>query len=88
MPEETNRVAVEILGERYILKGDMPPDYIRRIAGEVDQRLRDIVNRHSRIPITKAAVLVAVNLADELNRLQESYDGLVKMIESEKVQSK
>jgi cell division protein ZapA len=82
---ETNRVAVEILGERYVLKGEMSPDYIRQIAEEVDRRVRDIINRHSRIPMTKAAILVAVNLADELNRLQESYDGLVKMIESEKV---
>jgi cell division protein ZapA len=85
MAEEINRVAVEILGERYLLKGDRSPEYIRRLAAEVDHRVRDIINRHSRIPITKAAVLAAVNLADELNRLQESYDGLVKMIEREKV---
>lgn len=85
MGEETNRVTVEILGERYILKAAMPPDYVRRIAGEVDRRVREIINRYSRISTTKAAVLVAVNLADELHRLQENYDGLVKMIESEKV---
>lgn len=85
MAVETNRVQVEIFGERYVFRSEMPPEYIRRLAGEVDRRVRDITNRHSRIPLTKAAVLVAVNVLDELNRLQESYDGLVKVIETEKV---
>lgn len=84
----TNRVEVEIFGERYLLRGDMPPEYIRRIAEDVDRRVRDIISRHSRIPITKAAVLAAVNLADELRRLQENYDGLVKMIEGEEKEQK
>ncbi len=83
MAGPTSRVEVEILGERYVLRGDRPPDYIRRIAQEVDERVRDIGNRHARIPMTTAAILAAVNLADELKRLQESYDALVKMIEGE-----
>ncbi|ACA59885.1 cell division protein ZapA [Candidatus Desulforudis audaxviator] len=88
MAGQTNRVEVEIFGERYVLRGDRPPDYIRFIAQDVDRRVRDICNRHSRIPVTTAAVLAAVNLADELKRLQESYDGLVKMIEGEDKEKK
>lgn len=83
MSGQTSRVEVEIYGERYVLRGERPPDYIRLIAQEVDRRVRDICSRHSRIPVTTAAVLAAVNLADELKRLQENYDGLVKMIEEE-----
>jgi cell division protein ZapA len=85
MAGEISRVEVEIFGERYVFKGDASPEHIRRLAEDVDRRVRDIVNRHSRIPTTKAAILVAVNLADELNRLQDSYDSLVRMIEVEKV---
>lgn len=85
MAEEISRVEVEIFGERYVFKGDAPSEHIRRLAEDVDRRVWDIVNRHSRIPTSKAAILVAVNLADELDRLQDSYDSLVRMIEAEKV---
>lgn len=88
MAGQPNRVEVEIYGERYVLRGDRSPDYIRRIAQDVDRLVRDISSRHSRISMTSAAVLAAVNLADELKRLQESYDGLVKMIEGKDQENK
>jgi len=83
---QTSRVEVEIAGENYILRGDSPPEYIRELAQRVDRMIREITSRNPRVSVTKAAVLAAINMADELKRLQESYDGLVRMIEGEREQ--
>ncbi len=85
MVEKMNKLAVEILGERYVLKSDMSPEYVREIAQEVDARVQEILDRHSRISLSKATILAAVNLVEELRRLQENYDGLVRIIEEEKI---
>lgn len=83
---QTSRVEVEIAGENYVLRGDSSPEYIRELARRVDRMIREITSRNPRVSVAKAAVLAAINIADELKRLQESYDGLVKMIEGEREQ--
>ncbi|MDI6710632.1 MAG: cell division protein ZapA [Thermoanaerobacterales bacterium] len=83
---QTSRVEVEIMGEYYVLRGDSSPEHIRELARRVDRMIREITSRNPRVSVAKAAVLAAINIADELKRLQESYDGLVKMIEGEREQ--
>jgi cell division protein ZapA len=50
----------------------------------VDRRMRMIGQRNHNLSITKVAVLTALNLADELNKLQEDYDQMIKALEEEK----
>ena len=54
------------------------------LAGYVDKKMKQIGQRNPQLPMAKVAVLAAVNIADELSKLQEDYDQLVKMIEEEK----
>lgn len=76
---------VDICGETYTLRAALPREHIVTVAAYVDRKIREVMQRNPRLSLTKAAVLAAVNIADELHRLQESYDGLVKIIESERV---
>jgi len=80
----TNRVTVEIFSQEYIVKGNENAEYIEMLAAYVDRRMRMIEQRNHSLSITKVAVLTALNLADELNKLQEDYDDLVKALEEEK----
>ena len=80
----TNRVKVEIFNQEYIVKGNENADYIEMLAAYVDRRMRMIEQRNHNLSIVKVAVLTALNLADELNKLQEDYDELVKVLEEEK----
>ncbi|MDD4170787.1 MAG: cell division protein ZapA [Syntrophomonas sp.] len=80
----TNRVTVEIFNQEYIVKGNENAEYIEMLAAYVDRRMRMIEQRNHSLSITKVAVLTALNLADELNKLQEDYDDLVKALEEEK----
>ena len=61
------RAQVNILGERYIIRGDAQPDYIAEVADLVDSRMRALRDAASApMSKTRLAVLAAVNLADEL----------------------
>ncbi|HEX3011142.1 MAG TPA: cell division protein ZapA [Syntrophomonadaceae bacterium] len=79
-----NKVTVEIFNEEYVVKGDENPEYIQMLASYIDRRMKMIQQRNPNLTNTKIAVLTAINLADELNKLQEDYDELVKALEEEK----
>ena len=71
---EKNKVTVRIAGNEYILCGTEPPEYIQKIAMMVDRKLRDITRKNHLLSTSMASVLTAVNMADELVKMQEAYD--------------
>jgi len=79
-----NKVVVDIFNEEYVVKGTENKEYIEMLAAYVDRRMRMIQQRNINLSTTKIAVLTALNLADELNKLQEDYDELVRALEEEK----
>ena len=69
MPEVApSRTRIEILGREYQVRGHRDPAYMARIARYVDGKIREILKRSSSPSATKAAVLAALNIADELHR--------------------
>lgn len=81
---EVTRVNVKIFGEDYVVKGTEDPEYIQMLAAYVDRKMQSISQRMPNLPATKVAVLAALNLADELSKLQEDYDELVRKLEEVK----
>lgn len=79
-----SKVSVDIFNEQYIVRGEENPEYMQMLASYVDRRMKMIQQRNPNLTNTKIAVLTALNLADELNKLQEDYDELVKALEEEK----
>ena len=79
-----NKVTVSIYNEDYIVKGNEDQEYIQMLGSYVDRRMRMIGQRNHNLSTTKIAVLTALNLADELNKLQEDYDQMIKTLEEEK----
>lgn len=67
------RVGVEILGERFVVRGDADPGYIAEVARLVDERMRELGRSAPSASRSRLATLVALNLADEL--LQERHRG-------------
>jgi len=74
-------VRVRILGEDHIIKGDAPAEYIIKLAQQVDTHLTKIQKSNPTLPRHKAAILAALNIADELERLREEYNELLKLME-------
>lgn len=81
---KVTKVSVEIFNEDYTVRGEENPDYIEMLASYVDRRMKMISQRNPNLTTTKVAVLTSLNLADELNKLQEDYDELVKALDAEK----
>jgi cell division protein ZapA len=57
---------VEIFGERYTLRSGDAPEYLRRVAEYVDGKFRELVKQNPSLMPSRVAVLVSVNIADEL----------------------
>lgn len=79
---EWTKVKVEIFGDSYSVKGRESTENIRMIAGYVDKKMRQVADRNHRLSNVQIAVLAALNIADELRKLQEDYDNLVKITQT------
>ena len=76
---DVRRVEVVIYGASYAIRGEsLDEEYVRRVASRVDQRMRELARRSPQLDVTRLAVLTALNLADELTRLQEQYRDLLE----------
>lgn len=78
-----DRTTVIINGQEYIVKGERS-EYIKELAAYVDNKMRQVGQRFPNFPPSKLAVLTALNIADELYKVQQDYDTLVKLIQEEK----
>jgi cell division protein ZapA len=72
MSEPGRVVNVEILGVRYPIRSTLDPEYIGRLASYVDEKMRAATGASPNGDAYRIAVLVALNIADELLRLRES----------------
>ncbi len=61
-----NEVHVQIFGTSYTIRGEADQEYIQRVAGYVDQKMREINEKLPVASLAKVAVLASLNLADEL----------------------
>ncbi len=66
-----SRVTVTILGEDYTIKGTATGAWMQRVARHVDRLMQQLAARNRGLGRERMAVLAAINLADELLRLQE-----------------
>jgi cell division protein ZapA len=83
MAEQLTRVDVEIFGEYYTLKGDSTEEQMIALAQYVNRRMKQLSSRNTRLSKAQTAVLAALNIADDLRKLQEEHDNLVRMLEPE-----
>lgn len=72
MPED---VEVEIFGQVFrVAAGDATSAYIQNLAAYVDERMRAIAGTAKSMPLNRMAILTALNIADDLFKLQELHE--------------
>ena len=76
-----NRVMMSICGEDYTLVAEESPSYMERVGQLVDSRLREVL-ASANVSRTDAAILAAVNIADELLKTQENAENLRRQIKT------
>jgi cell division protein ZapA len=67
-----NRVEANIFGSDYTITGDASEEYIRSITLYVDKKMRELAKVFPKASSEKLAVLVAINITDELFQHKEN----------------
>jgi cell division protein ZapA (FtsZ GTPase activity inhibitor) len=69
-------VEVEIYDQKYsiVLKTSLPESEVRKVAEEVDARMRDIARQANTADSLKVAVLTALHLAQEYRELEQNCE--------------
>jgi cell division protein ZapA len=71
----TTSVSVDIYDQTYHLRAS-DPDYVQKLAAMVDGKMRAVSANGNTVDSLRVAVLAALNIADELLRLQEHTSAL------------
>ncbi len=75
---EKTRTMVKICGKEYVMAGFESEEYIHRVAIYVDRKMSELKNQYINLNPNTLAVLTAINVADDLLKLQEQFDALSK----------
>jgi cell division protein ZapA len=70
-----NRITVSICGTDYTVTAQESPSYMEKVAALVDARMGEIMAT-GRVSRVDAAVLAAMNIADEMFKQQSSSENL------------
>ena len=76
-----NRITVSICGDEYTLVADETAAYMQKVGATVDEKMREVMDS-AHVSRNDAAVLAAVNLADELYKAQEGTENLRRQLKS------
>lgn len=71
-----NKIRLDICGTEYSLTSDESETYMREIGEQVAQEMRGLMNSDERISTTMAAVLTALNNADQARKANATADNL------------
>lgn len=65
------KVKVNIFGSTYTIQGDAEPEYIGKLAKYVDGKMNEVSRSMGNCNILQAAILAALNIADEYYQLRD-----------------
>jgi len=74
---DKNTVSVIIYGQEYTFSGDMPREYILKLADKVDATMKELGDGKNQT-LSKTAVLTALYVADEFYKEKESAEKLLE----------
>ena len=72
MTDQGRVVPVDIHGQRYPIRSGLDPEYVARLATYVDEKMRAAADSTPTGDSLRLAVLVALNIADELFRCRDT----------------
>lgn len=89
---ENRKVKVNIFGNTYNIQGEASPEYINKLAKYVDYKMNEVSQSLHSGNMVHAAILAALNIADEYFQLKEldsnvderilkKTDALISMLE-------
>ena len=74
-------IEVQILGQSYSIRTDEEEKYIKSLAKYIDEKLKEIYSVAPNITQSRAMVMTAFGIADELFKLKTELQNIDRMIE-------
>lgn len=78
-----SRVTVEIFNRSYTIIGEEDQQHLNRVAGLVNDKMREIKEKNRSLDTSRLAVLTAVNTMNDYLKLQKEYEQLKTSIKKE-----
>ena len=82
MSEKRSSVKVTIVGQELTIRSDATAEHTREVAAYVDKAIRGIMNSGAVVESSRAAVLAALQITDELFRARASQRVLDESMQS------
>ena len=73
-------VDVEIMGEKFTVRSDAEESYVRKVAVYVDGKMQEVMKTTRPIGKSSVAMLAALNIADEYQRLKENHEAIMQRL--------
>jgi cell division protein ZapA len=74
------KTEVAICGKNYTVVSSESPEYVAKVGEYVDEKLSAILNSNSGFSTSTAAVLMSINITDELFKAKEATEHMRKLI--------
>lgn len=74
-----NHITVTIAGQEYTIVAAEEENYVRRVAGHVDNKVQEVLSS-GRASLVESVVLAALNIADEYYKEQEASENLRRQL--------
>jgi len=74
-------VDVEIMGQKLVLRSEEEEGYVRKVAGYVDVKMKEVVKGNQPVTQVNVAMLAALNIADEYHRLKDRYEEVLHRLD-------
>ena len=74
-------VPVKIDNENFSIRGNATEEYIRKLSRIVDQKVLEVRRNQPNLPRHRVAILAALNIADELERVKRENAELLDVLE-------
>ena len=81
MAKEPQGIRVVIYDQEYFMRGDLNPEYIKKLAQYLDAKMRSIAERTRTVDTLRVAMLAALNVADEYHQLKAKYEEVVQRVD-------
>jgi cell division protein ZapA len=82
MSEKRSSVKVNVLGQEITIRSEASAEHTREVAAYVDKTIRQIMNSGAIIEPSRAAVLAALQITDELFRARASQRAVDESMQS------
>ena len=81
MPQDQERIQLEIMGETFTVKGESGREEILRTGKYLNNQLEDLRIRYPSLNAKNLAILTAFNLTAELLQIKKDYEALVSILD-------